>query len=222
MRAGGDTDTVAAIAGSLLGARWGSTAIPLAWRRLLHGRRTYDQPAVRAADLERLARLAAHQGRPDAQGWPTAPTLVDYYASAFPQTPRRIELEGVEFGNVAAVEAAVEDGAEVVVSLCRMGTDDVPDDVEHHVLGMLDTDAVDNPNLAFLLCDLVAALARWTEEGRKVFVHCVQAENRTPTVALAWLRHAGRRRRRRPGPRHDGAQPPEALPGRRRALESVC
>jgi len=37
VRAGGDTDTVAAIAGQLLGARWGAHAVPLAWRDLLHG-----------------------------------------------------------------------------------------------------------------------------------------------------------------------------------------
>lgn len=34
---GNDADTVAAIAGGLLGARWGVSAIPLKWRRLLHG-----------------------------------------------------------------------------------------------------------------------------------------------------------------------------------------
>ena len=34
---GDDTDTVAAIAGALLGARWGISAIPYAWRRMLHG-----------------------------------------------------------------------------------------------------------------------------------------------------------------------------------------
>jgi ADP-ribosylglycohydrolase len=34
---GDDTDTVAAIAGGLLGARWGVAAIPLEWRQILHG-----------------------------------------------------------------------------------------------------------------------------------------------------------------------------------------
>lgn len=34
---GVDTDTVAAIAGALLGARWGASAIPEQWLRLLHG-----------------------------------------------------------------------------------------------------------------------------------------------------------------------------------------
>lgn len=34
---GDDTDTVAAIAGALLGARWGALAVPTEWRRVLHG-----------------------------------------------------------------------------------------------------------------------------------------------------------------------------------------
>jgi ADP-ribosyl-[dinitrogen reductase] hydrolase len=50
VRIGHDTDTVAAIAGMVLGARWGASAIPLGWRRLLHG-----WPGLRASDLTRLA-----------------------------------------------------------------------------------------------------------------------------------------------------------------------
>lgn len=37
VRAGGDTDTVAAIAGQLLGARWGASAVPSEWVDVLHG-----------------------------------------------------------------------------------------------------------------------------------------------------------------------------------------
>ena len=37
VRGGGDTDTVAAIAGSLAGAVWGATQVPLEWQRRLHG-----------------------------------------------------------------------------------------------------------------------------------------------------------------------------------------
>ena len=46
VRAGGDTDTTAAIAGGLLGARWGRSAIPPEWIDVLHG-----YPGRRAADL---------------------------------------------------------------------------------------------------------------------------------------------------------------------------
>ena len=58
VRAGGDTDTVAAIAGSLLGARWGESALPPAWREIIHGYRIYRQPALTAADLHGLAARA--------------------------------------------------------------------------------------------------------------------------------------------------------------------
>lgn len=54
---GGDTDTVAAIAGALLGARYGASAIPAAWRTLLHG-----WPGIGADDLARLALRAAGRG----------------------------------------------------------------------------------------------------------------------------------------------------------------
>lgn len=37
VRGGGDTDTVAAIAGALLGARWGASAIPTDWLDVVHG-----------------------------------------------------------------------------------------------------------------------------------------------------------------------------------------
>jgi ADP-ribosylglycohydrolase len=47
---GWDTDTVAAIASSMLGARWGASAVPGQWRDTLHG-----WPGYRADDLVRLA-----------------------------------------------------------------------------------------------------------------------------------------------------------------------
>jgi ADP-ribosyl-[dinitrogen reductase] hydrolase len=37
VRAGDDTDTVAAIAGGLLGARWGRSSIPSGWAEAVHG-----------------------------------------------------------------------------------------------------------------------------------------------------------------------------------------
>ncbi len=49
VRAGNDTDTVASIAGGLLGARWGAAAIPSQWLEVLHG-----WPGYRAEDLRQL------------------------------------------------------------------------------------------------------------------------------------------------------------------------
>ena len=50
VRGGGDTDTVAAIGGGLLGAVYGASAIPGEWRRALHG-----WPGLRARNLVALA-----------------------------------------------------------------------------------------------------------------------------------------------------------------------
>ena len=57
IRIGHDTDTVAAIAGALLGARWGMSAVPDEWRRILHG-----WPGIDSDGLERLAALTVQHG----------------------------------------------------------------------------------------------------------------------------------------------------------------
>lgn len=59
VRGGWDTDTVAAIAGGLLGARWGASAVPSSWRGVVHG-----WPGLRCDDLTRLALLAVGARRP--------------------------------------------------------------------------------------------------------------------------------------------------------------
>jgi ADP-ribosylglycohydrolase len=51
---GGDTDTVAAIAGGLAGAMYGASAVPAGWVKVLHG-----WPGLVAADLEAMALDAA-------------------------------------------------------------------------------------------------------------------------------------------------------------------
>ena len=55
VRIGNDTDTVAAIAGGLLGGRWGSRAVPAEWKALLHGDRRRGTEKVGCAELETLA-----------------------------------------------------------------------------------------------------------------------------------------------------------------------
>lgn len=191
VRVGGDTDTVAAITGSLLGARWGVTALPFAWRRLIHGRVTATAPALRTADLEHLARLAFNGGEPDPTGWPGAASLLGHYRDTFGVSHRPMTLGDVVFGTVFDLEGAVHEGVDAVISLCRMGTHDVPADIEHHTLGLLDTSPDDNPNLVHLLDELTAGIEELHGEDKRVFVHCVQAENRTPTAAAAWLVRTG-------------------------------
>ncbi len=59
IRIGNDTDTGAAIAGGLLGARWGASAIPAEWRKLSHG-----YPGIPGDFLATLALDAVAAGRP--------------------------------------------------------------------------------------------------------------------------------------------------------------
>jgi len=63
VRIGNDTDTVAAIAGGLLGARWGKAAIPEEWLNLVHGDRRRGSTQITAGDLEELARGALQPGK---------------------------------------------------------------------------------------------------------------------------------------------------------------
>lgn len=183
---GHDTDTVAAIAGSLLGARWGVSAIPLKWRRLLHG-----WPGYQARDLLRLAVMTVRAGQADAEGWPTAKRMIPYYKRAFRPAGTAVPLPDdppVLIGDAAGLEA-VGDTADAVLSLCRMGTDDWGKEAgEHHEVWLVDSnDPKDNPNLDFVLHDLAEWIAERRDEDKTVFVHCVRAENRTPTVAAAYV-----------------------------------
>ena len=187
VRIGDDTDTVAAITGSLAGAHWGATAVPLEWRSGLHGRETYAEPALRRSELEAWARLAADNGQNDPIGWPGVDSLIPYYQSRFPSAPLAVNVDvGLAAGNVHAL-ADQRPRSDVVVSLCRMGRSDVPDHLEHHVVGLIDTNRADNPNLEFVLTDTADFIADRIAAGKRVFVHCVMAQNRTPAIAAAYL-----------------------------------
>lgn len=50
---GDDTDTTAAIAGALLGARWGASVVPAEWRSMLHG-----YPGITGEQLVELAMVS--------------------------------------------------------------------------------------------------------------------------------------------------------------------
>lgn len=185
VRGGRDTDTVAAIAGALLGGRWGASAVPAQWRRLLHG-----WPGLRARDLVRLGVLTARRGHSDAQGWPAIDRM-DYrgwdHDRALVQHPMD---DGVWLSGITGLRQN-PDGVDAVVSLCRLGVQDLPGDAvgpRDHVEVWLvdDPDPAKNPHLDFVLLDAARAVAKFRAEGRTVLVHCVQAQSRTPTVAALY------------------------------------
>jgi ADP-ribosylglycohydrolase len=186
--AGGDTDTTAAIAGGLLGARWGASAVPAAWRRILHG-----WPGMDARDLVRLAILTAGGGRDDPHGWPSVGRL-DYAAQGWHtgEGPiRHPHDDGVWVGGYDAVFGADPAGGfDAVISLCRMGSERL--DAEHIEFWLIDNGPAANPNLEFLVDDAARTIRALREEGKNVLVHCVEGSSRTPSVAARYSLLLGR------------------------------
>ncbi len=184
VRGGGDTDTVAAIAGALAGAARGASGIPFRWRRMLH-----VWPGLRAQQLGDLAILATRGGLDDAAGWPSA-ARVDYtgWGDIGVCVPHPHDPD-VLIGAVGALDALPVE-VDAVVSLCRLGTQQVPERIPagaQHRVWLLDSDDPDaNPHLDEVLRDAADAVAALRAEGRTVLLHCVQAQSRTPTVAALY------------------------------------
>ncbi|MBC7443178.1 MAG: dual specificity protein phosphatase family protein [Ramlibacter sp.] len=127
--------------------------------------------------------------------WPTADHLAYATSGDISSFVRHPHDDGVWLGAVGILDALPAE-IDAVVSLCRVGRSQVPGRIrpENRVAVWL-IDEVDpraNPNLTFVLEDTVDAIAALRAEGRTVFVHCVQAISRTPTVgALYAARHRG-------------------------------
>ena len=191
VRGGRDTDTVAAIAGGLLGARWGASAVPLAWRRILHG-----WPGLRGRDLITLAVCTAKGGQPGTAEWPRVP-VVGYSGLAGTRTlTAHPHDRSVLLGGVDAVRT-LPDGVDAVLSLCRLGSTEVPADglrpADHVEAWLIDNaDPGHNPHLDLVLTQAADIVAVLRAEGRTVLIHCVEARSRTPAVAALYAaRHLG-------------------------------
>jgi ADP-ribosylglycohydrolase len=183
---GHDTDTVAAIAGALLGARWGASAVPAEWRRILHG-----WPGLRAQELVELAALTVHAGRPDRGGWPGIERMEHVLDPGVGTCVPHPHDDGVWIGGMGALDD-LPGGVDAVVTLCRYGSRQVPPGLEHVAFRLIDTDDADNPNLDFVIDDAAQTVARLRDEGRTVLLHCVAAHSRTPTVAARYAVLRGR------------------------------
>jgi len=179
VRIGDDTDTVAAIAGGLLGARWGASAIPWQWRRIVHG-----WPGLNSRDLISLAALTVQGGVPDDKGWPTVADVA-YSESVSADVIAHPNDARVLLGN----HASREHGATAVIAACRVGRAQACHDGAEVVIEsrILDSENPDeNQNLHFALFDAADAIRGLRAEGHTVFVHCAAAQQRTPSIAAAY------------------------------------
>lgn len=85
-------------------------------------------------------------------------------------------------GDVGALDTLPPD-IDAVVSLCRVGTAQVSGGAASHVVRLIDSTPEDNPNVDFVIDDAARTVLRLRDQGRRVFLHCVAGQSRTPTVA---------------------------------------
>jgi ADP-ribosyl-[dinitrogen reductase] hydrolase len=174
VRGGGDTDTVAAIAGGLLGAAYGASAVPSQWRLLLKG-----WPGLTTRQLVQLADGIIDKGN-----------LARFDTPRGGKPVRHPSDDQVWLGAAAHLQALPAD-VDAVVSLCRVADEDIPADTSHLDVRLIDQ-VGGNANLDFVLLDTVRAIEDLRAQGRTVFVHCVAAYSRTPTIAALYgARRAG-------------------------------
>lgn len=188
---GNDADTVAAIAGGLLGARWGVSAIPLKWRRLLHG-----APGSRTGQQLVQYSVAAVTGH----RWPE---MFNEGVRPGPPPVRHPYDEHVWLGDIFALQSLPVE-VDAVVSLCRIGTQQGPNGIEaedHIQVWLLDDpDPRANPHLDLVVRQTVDLIADLRRAGKVVYLHCVQAHSRTPFIAAMYGAHV------------TGAAPGDVLP----------
>jgi len=202
VRGGGDTDTVAAIAGSLMGAASGVSRIPAAWRRIIHG-----WPGLNYRDLLGLgivigAGKTTRRVLAEAQGWPLAPTMPMTFAggqafghdgqpgtgdaNVFVQHPHD---DGVWLGSLLALDT-LPATIDAVISLCRVGTQQIPQSAPGAGAEVIEFWLIDqageNLDTAFVLTDAADTVAALRAEGKNVLIQCVAAQNRTPAVGIAY------------------------------------
>jgi ADP-ribosylglycohydrolase len=176
VRIGDDTDTVAAIAGALLGAQWGASAVPVPWLRIVHG-----WPGLRAPDLIRLAVLTASGGRDDERGWPSSPHR--------PLAASRVTAPGMHpcDEGVLVGSLGISTDVDAVVTLSQVGRDDfaaVP--AGDHIEVWLVDHPDDNSQPHFVIDQAARAVAQLRAEGKRVFLHCWAGQSRTPAVAARY------------------------------------
>ncbi|MGY1846981.1 ADP-ribosylglycohydrolase family protein [Blastococcus sp. SYSU DS1021] len=167
---GGDTDTVACVAGGLAGAVFGMGGIPSRWASVVHGRVPgHGDKVWRLADLQQLA--ATLDGG----------VQQNYDPGVIPRIGPTEVLPGIWAGNLDGARYSEEDFA--VISLCRLG-EPFPHPV-HRMAYIADNEH--NADLDVMLADVLDDMKALQEEGHRLLVHCHGGASRTGLVLRGWL-----------------------------------
>nr|MBA3279611.1 ADP-ribosylglycohydrolase family protein [Geodermatophilaceae bacterium] len=172
---GGDTDTVAAVTGGLLGAVYGIAGIPMRWTSVLNG--VVPGYADRSWDLAGLQHLAERLGG-DADAW------------TYELDPDRRGIEPAEvFDGIWASDvygARDSDRDFAVISMCRTGGR-FGHEIQRFAY-LIDDDT--NSELAAVLTDILDDIEALRADRKRVLVHCYAGQSRTGLLLRAWLMRA--------------------------------
>ena len=153
--------------------------MPWRWRRAVHG-----WPGLDGRDLVSLATLIVTGGSADAKGWPLATDVPYSEPAAGVPVPHPYDT-----GVLLGTHRSSGHRTDAVVSMCRVGREQgcfagATEVVESR---LMDSEHLaDNPNLEFVLFDAADAVRGLRDEGKTVLLHCVAAQQRTPSVAVAY------------------------------------
>lgn len=175
---GKDTDSVAAVAGALAGAKFGIQGIPSRWVTYLHGQVTDVDGNVHHYDHGALQRLAM-----SLMDHPSFDEVDDEPA----MEPREV-LPGLWATNRSGARSVPDDWA--VISLCRIDAS-MRRPIRREVY-LVDRDGDHNPDLSAVVDDVLDSIDALLAERRQVVVHCHGGRSRTGLIMAAHLMRHGR------------------------------
>jgi ADP-ribosyl-[dinitrogen reductase] hydrolase len=170
---GGDTDTVAAVTGGLLGATYGIEVIPSRWASGVHGRVPGQDPPI-ASDLAGLQAVAKQLS-----GETPVPAPSIHHGIE----PIQV-LPGLWLSDLGGAPKAPKDA--VVISLCR-----TYGHIKHqHRRQVYLTDDDNNMHVDRVLDDVLDDIEGLRADGHAVVVHCHGGASRTGLILRGWLQRS--------------------------------
>jgi ADP-ribosyl-[dinitrogen reductase] hydrolase len=168
---GGDTDTVAAVTGGLLGATYGIQVIPSRWASAVRGQVPGQEPPI-ATDLAGLQAVAKQlSGEAPAPPAPSIHHGID---------PVQV-LSGLWLSDLGCAPRAPKDA--VVISLCR-----TYGHIKHQNRRQVYlTDDDNNMHVDRVLDDVLNDIEGLQSDGHAVVVHCHGGASRTGLILRGWL-----------------------------------
>jgi ADP-ribosyl-[dinitrogen reductase] hydrolase len=168
---GGDTDTVAAVTGGLLGATYGIQVIPARWASAVRGHVPGQHPPI-ASDLAGLQAVAR---RLNGEAPDPSPPFIQHGIDPVEVLP------GLWLSDLGGAPRAPEDA--VVISLCR-----TYGHIKHQKRRQVYlTDDGNNMHVDRVLDDVLDDITGLQADGHQVVVHCHGGASRTGLILRGWL-----------------------------------